>query len=95
MERRGLIFSWLFPVPVSDLQDLIAIPKVSSRGQYFGHVAVKVNWSDVYKNNKCLTLLIWAVRVVTDRCKDVIKPMVSSESLSRFSASTSLSNFSI
>ena len=41
MEHRGLTFSWLFPIPVSDLQGLIAIPKVSSQGQHFGHAAVK------------------------------------------------------
>lgn len=43
MEHRGLTFSWLFPIPVSDLQGLLAIPKASSQDQHFGHAAVKVS----------------------------------------------------
>jgi hypothetical protein len=96
MEHRGLTFSWPFPNPVSDLQGLIAIPKVFSQGQHFGHAAVKVSklrWQ--IKINKSLTLLIWAVREETVRCKDVVKPVPLSRPLSRFSASNSPSNFSI
>lgn len=43
MEHRGLTFSWPFPNHVSDLEGLIAIPKVFSQGQHFGHAAVKVS----------------------------------------------------
>lgn len=43
MEGRGLTFSWLLPIPVSGLQVLTALPKVSSQGQHFGHAAMKIN----------------------------------------------------
>ena len=96
MEHRGLTFSWPFPNHVSDLQGLIAIPKVSSQDQHFGHAAVKVSKLKWRKNLiKSLTLLICAVREETVRCKDVVKPVPPSRPLSRFSASNSSSNFSI